>query len=57
MSTFAMLFSLIGDDRAAGSLFAVLGNLASEHPWDYLGDPAGEIRTRRARALAAGAVR
>ena len=57
MSTFAMVFSLIGDEPAAGSLFAALGNLASEHPWNYLGDAAEQIRTRRARALAAGAVR
>lgn len=57
MSTFAMVFSLIGDEPAAASLFAALGNLASEDPWDYLGNPAEQIRTRRARALAIGAPR
>lgn len=59
VSTFAMLFSVIDDQRAVASLFAVLGDLGSEHPWDYLAtDPAAEIRRRRARALsAAGGVR
>jgi hypothetical protein len=59
VSTFAMLFSVIEDQRAAASLFAMLGDLGSEHPWDYLAkDPAAEIRRRRAKALsAAGGVR
>jgi hypothetical protein len=59
VSTFAMLFSVLDDQRAAASLFAMLGNLGSEHPWDYLAkDPADEIRRRRARAMsAAGGVR
>ncbi len=59
VSTFAMLFSVLDDQRAAASLFAVLGNLGSEHPWEYLAnDPAAEIRRRRAKALsAAGGVR
>ncbi|MET0415282.1 MAG: hypothetical protein ABW022_04600 [Actinoplanes sp.] len=54
VSTFAMLFSLIDDQRAAASLFAMLGNLGSEHPWDYLADdPAAEIKRRRTKALSA----
>lgn len=54
MNSFAMLFSLMGDDAAAAGLFVALGGLSTEHPWDYLGDPANEVRTRRARALAKG---
>ena len=57
MSTFAMVFSLIGDEPAAATLFTSLGDHASEDPWNYLGDPAEQIRTRRARALAIGAQR
>ncbi len=59
VSTFAMLFSVLDDQRAAASLFAMLGNLGTEHPWDYLADdPAAEIRRRRAKAMsAAGGVR
>jgi hypothetical protein len=52
--TFAMAFSLLGDQAATASLFVSLGNLASMHPWRYLGDPGREIRARRARALARG---
>jgi hypothetical protein len=57
-STFAMAFSLIGDEPAAASQFAALGHLGTERPWDYLGDPGREIVKRRARAFAkAGAKR
>ncbi|WP_250001253.1 hypothetical protein [Actinoplanes sp. M2I2] len=52
-STFAFVFSLTGDRRSAAALFALLGDLATKHPWTYLGDdPAGHIRNHRRRALA-----
>ena len=58
MSTFAMLFSVIGDEPAAASLLSALGPLASEHPWDYLGgEPAEQIRAARGRAFATGRAR
>jgi len=58
MSTFAMIFSLLGDARAAGSMFAALGPYASERPWMDLGSPARVIRSRREAGLrAAGAIR
>jgi len=58
MSTFAMAFSLLGDDRAAGSMFAALGPFASERPWSDLGSPARVIRGRREAGLrAVGAIR
>ncbi|MFI5497033.1 hypothetical protein [Actinoplanes sp. NPDC051859] len=47
LSAFAMLFSQSGDQRAAGPLFVALGPLASEWPWNYLGDPVETIRERR----------
>ncbi|WP_433374530.1 hypothetical protein ACQPZX_04175 [Actinoplanes sp. CA-142083] len=53
MSTFAMVFSLLGDHRAAGSLFAVLGPFADERPWSYLGSPGRALRSRRAGAMRA----
>jgi hypothetical protein len=54
VSTFAMLFSVIDDQRAVASLFAMLGDLASEHPWDYLADDVpAEIRKRRRKAMSA----
>lgn len=57
-NTFAMVFSLMGDEPAAASQFAALGHLGTERPWDYLGDPGREIVKRRARAFAkAGAKR
>lgn len=58
MSTFAMLFSVIGDEPAAASLLSALGPLATEHPWDYLGDDAvQQIRAARGRAFAIGHAR
>ncbi|MEV4703999.1 hypothetical protein [Actinoplanes sp. NPDC049316] len=48
LSTFAMAFSAGGDHRASGPLFAALGSLASEHPWDYLGEPVPVIQRYRA---------
>ena len=51
---FAMVFSLLDDQRAAASAFSMLGNLAAAFPWEYLsGDIATNVRQRRARALAA----
>jgi hypothetical protein len=53
-SGFAMLFSEIGDQQGAASAFSMLGPLATEWPWNYLGrDVAATIRQRRARAYAA----
>jgi hypothetical protein len=60
VSNFAMVFGLLDDQRAAASMFAVLGPFGSEDPWNYLNgaDPAGEIRRRRAAAMAvAGGIR
>lgn len=51
-SSFAMVFSLLGDEAAAAGQFAALGHLASEDPWEYLGNPADQIRKRRAQAYA-----
>ncbi len=56
-SSFAMVFSLLGDEAAAAGQFAALGHLASEDPWDYLGNPAEQITTRRARAYARAGAR
>lgn len=53
-NSFAMVFSLLGDEPAAASQFAALGQFGTEHPWGYLGDPVGEFVQRRARAFAAG---
>lgn len=50
--TFAVLFSLIGDTSRAARHFRALGNLASEWPWSYLGDPAESFVRHRATALA-----
>ncbi|WP_436530586.1 hypothetical protein [Actinoplanes sp. HUAS TT8] len=58
-STFAMAFSLMDERPAAGSVFALLGPLASEFPWRYLaGDTAAVVKDMRARSLSAvGGVR
>jgi len=50
VSTFAMVFSLIGDHRSAAAAFALLGELATEYPWDILGDPAEKVRHFRHEA-------
>ncbi|MEV6597115.1 hypothetical protein AB0M36_09670 [Actinoplanes sp. NPDC051346] len=47
MSAFTMLFSEMGDQRAAAPLFAAMGPLASKWPWSYLGDPETVIPERR----------
>lgn len=54
MSTFAMAFALLDDDRSAASLFTELGDLSSDRPWDYLGDPGSVIIKYRSRALRSG---
>ncbi|MFJ8270994.1 hypothetical protein ACIQ8G_11665 [Streptomyces sp. NPDC094154] len=51
---FAALFSLIGDRARAAAHFRALGNLASEYPWSYLGEPAEAYVKHRDAALAAG---
>lgn len=58
-STFAMAFSLMDERPAAGSVFAMLGPLASRTPWTYLGEePETVVREMRARSLSAvGGVR
>lgn len=53
-STFAMIFSVMGEPAAAAPHFRALGNLAYEAPWYYLGDPATAFREHRANALAGG---
>ncbi|MFG3049219.1 hypothetical protein ACGFZR_30385 [Streptomyces sp. NPDC048241] len=49
---FAALFSLIGDTARAAAHFRALGNLASNLPWSYLGDPAEAYVRHRDAALA-----
>ncbi|ROP33004.1 hypothetical protein EDD30_5965 [Couchioplanes caeruleus] len=57
-STFAMVFALGRDHAAAAPVFAMLGDLATEHPWHYLEDDVvTTIRRYRRAALATGAVR
>jgi hypothetical protein len=49
------VFSLLEDQRAAASAFAMLGNLATEFPWCCLrGGAPGSFDTRRHWALAGG---
>ncbi|MEV8035765.1 hypothetical protein [Streptomyces sp. NPDC086182] len=48
---FAALFSMIGDTARAAAHFRALGNLASEYPWSYLGEPAKEFVRHRSAAL------
>lgn len=55
VSTFAVVFSLRGDHRSAAAAFTALGPLATEHPWNYLGDPAVAVRKYRTLALSPGA--
>ncbi|MFF5080169.1 hypothetical protein ACFY36_24205 [Actinoplanes sp. NPDC000266] len=50
-SSFALIFSMLGDRASTAAMFRMLGDLAEEYPWHYLGDPATEIRARRAWAL------
>ena len=58
LHSFAFVFSLLDDHRAAASLFTAIGNLGAESPWHYLGEPVETFTRRRAQALAgAGATR
>ncbi len=52
--TFAALFVLAGDRERAAVHFRAMGDLASRHPWSYLGDPAEMFTKYRAEALARG---
>ncbi|MDP9797905.1 hypothetical protein J2S43_006417 [Catenuloplanes nepalensis] len=57
LNMFAGVFTMVGDHRAAAGLFAALGPLATESPWDYLGGNPGEtFVTRRAAAIAGAGV-
>ncbi|MFJ9537006.1 hypothetical protein ACIRPX_07105 [Streptomyces sp. NPDC101225] len=51
---FAAVFSLMGDTARAAHCFRGLGNLASDHPWSYLGRPAESYVRHRDTALARG---
>jgi hypothetical protein len=51
---FAALFALAGDQQRAAWHFRALGNLASNYPWGYLGNPAQSYTTYRDAALARG---
>ncbi|MEU0039007.1 hypothetical protein [Streptomyces sp. NPDC006333] len=51
---FAALFSLMGDTLRAAAHFRALGNLATEYPWTYLGEPADAYAEHRSAALARG---
>ncbi|MFC8716178.1 hypothetical protein [Kitasatospora sp. NPDC057198] len=46
---FAMAFALAGELAAANRLFAELGDLATERPWAYWGDPAEVYHRTRLR--------
>jgi hypothetical protein len=53
-SSFAMAFGLTGNHVGAARTLTMLGDLATEFPWQYLaGDTAENIRRHRDRALAA----
>ncbi len=55
VSTFAFVFSLLNDRRTAARLFTMLGDVATEQPWAYLGgDVAEQVDNHRRRALAGG---
>ncbi|GGO29830.1 hypothetical protein [Micromonospora parathelypteridis] len=49
--SFALLFGLIGDRKTARPLFEATGNLVSEMPWRYFGDPVDVFQEHRARAM------
>lgn len=56
LSTFALLFMLLDDQRAAAATFTAMGNLATRHPWDYLDDDVA-TQIQQARAWAFGGTR
>ncbi|MFF4875293.1 hypothetical protein [Micromonospora sp. NPDC000668] len=49
--SFALLFGLIGDRKTARPLFEATGNLVSESPWKYFGDPVTVFQEHRSRAM------
>jgi hypothetical protein len=51
LNEFAVAFRLIGDREAAAFAFERMDGLATEDPWDYLGDAATEFRKARNWAL------
>jgi len=53
-NTFALMFSLIGDYAAASQQFAAVGNLVSDLPWRYFGDPVTVFQEHRTRAIKRG---
>lgn len=53
LSAFALCFTLMGDQRAAAATFGRMDGLATESPWDYLGDAATEFAKARDWALGA----
>lgn len=52
-NTFAMAFSLSGDDARAGQLFRSLDRRMTESPWHYMADRYTAFRRARMRALLA----
>lgn len=59
-NAFAMAFSLAENHPAAAAHFTALhagGNLASESPWEYLGDAREQFTRYRAEALRKGVLR
>ena len=53
-STFALMFSLIGDWPRAAAHFRAMGGAAGESRWGYLGDAGTQFHHYRAIALARG---
>ncbi|MFC7535334.1 hypothetical protein [Actinoplanes sp. GCM10030250] len=52
LSTFALLFMLLDDQRAAASTFTALGNLGTRRPWTYVNeDVVTQIQQARAWAF------
>jgi hypothetical protein len=55
MSTFAVLYGLLGDQNAAATTFTALDRFASEEAWSYFDNPASAVRRYRAAAFSPGA--
>ncbi|WP_231953581.1 hypothetical protein [Actinoplanes derwentensis] len=51
LNTFALCFTLLGDQQAAAAAFERMDGLAVEEPWSHLGDAATEFGKARDRAL------
>jgi hypothetical protein len=56
LSTFALLFMLLDDQRAAASVFTALGNMGTRHPWTYVNEDV-VTQIQQARAWAFGGKR